>query len=804
MNHRRFIGALLAIFGFASITFNSIAQQGMLWSNKLDGGLQTEDRPMAIARDASGNFFVGGYTVTASSGTDIFVLKQGPDGQLSSTWPDQGYGVGVRRYNGIGNYNDNVAAMTTDAAGNLYVAGTLGRSGNATTAPDDDACVLKYDVNGNLALVIRLTPISFDTGVALHVAASGRIYLLARSTGTVNGLSAGYIYLYEANGTLSAAWPNTGSGVGVRRLPLEAQSFQVADDGSVYVLGRQNPYVTYVDNELTLTKLSANGSGVWTNYYAGPIAGSDTAVALALAPDGEVVALGNAPGVGTGPDYLLWRVKADGTPSTAWPDIGFGAGVRRYDGTNRPDISRALKIDSSGNTYVTGSGNLFPYNNDFVTWKLDAQGNPSAEWPDVGFGPGLRVYRGPTSSSDDAFGLGVDQQGNVFVTGRGVVNGTATTPSDIVTVAYARTGEQLWRAAYSAGTNTTEVGLNILVDDARGVYVAGTSFTTSPSTDIVTLKYYHNTAPVASVPAVTLAEDGSAVVSLTGYDREGDAFTASVTALPGHGDLTLAGSDLLYSPALNFNGSDSFSFVLNDGVASSAVAVVPISVTPVNDVPVLLPGSLLGNTLEDTATVFTFADLLAAAGASDVDGDVLSLLIESVGVGTLTKSGSAVVPGVTLVQAGESLVWTPPANVNGLGLSAFVLRAKDSTTTSADSLAVKLDVTAVNDAPSFALSSTSYTLPKNAGATIISGLATSILAGPANEAGQTVTFQITNNNAALFSVQPALASNGTLTFTPKKGVKGQAVLTVIAKDNGGTANGGVDSSAAKTFTIIAK
>ena len=54
----------------------------------------------------------------------------------------------------------------------------------------------------------------------------------------------------------------------------------------------------------------------------------------------------------------------------------------------------------------------------------------------------------------------------------------------------------------------------------------------------------------------------------------------------------------------------------------------------------------------------------------------------------------------------------------------------------------------------------------------VTGWATAISAGPANEAGQTLTFIVSNNNNALFSAQPAIAANGTLTYTPAANATG--------------------------------
>jgi hypothetical protein len=83
----------------------------------------------------------------------------------------------------------------------------------------------------------------------------------------------------------------------------------------------------------------------------------------------------------------------------------------------------------------------------------------------------------------------------------------------------------------------------------------------------------------------------------------------------------------------------------------------------------------------------------------------------------------------------------------------------------------------------------------------VAGWATNLSAGPADESAQALNFIVTTNNAALFSVQPAIAANGTLTYTPAATGGGSAVVTVQLHDNGGVANGGVDTSAAQTFTI---
>src|SRR6202043_2436835 len=73
--------------------------------------------------------------------------------------------------------------------------------------------------------------------------------------------------------------------------------------------------------------------------------------------------------------------------------------------------------------------------------------------------------------------------------------------------------------------------------------------------------------------------------------------------------------------------------------------------------------------------------------------------------------------------------------------------------------------------------------------------------GPPNESGQTVSFSVSNDNPGLFGAQPQVLGDGSLSYTPAANANGVATVTVRAVDNGGTANGGSDTSAAQTFTI---
>lgn len=114
-----------------------------------------------------------------------------------------------------------------------------------------------------------------------------------------------------------------------------------------------------------------------------------------------------------------------------------------------------------------------------------------------------------------------------------------------------------------------------------------------------------------------------------------------------------------------------------------------------------------------------------------------------------------------------------------------------------------ITVLPVNDEPSFALGIDPVSTEDD-GAVVIPSWATRLHKGPANESSQKLNFALTNNNNALFSVQPAISPDGTLTYTLISDNNGVATVDVVLTDDGGTANGGDDTYETKQFVITVK
>jgi HD-GYP domain-containing protein (c-di-GMP phosphodiesterase class II) len=157
-----------------------------------------------------------------------------------------------------------------------------------------------------------------------------------------------------------------------------------------------------------------------------------------------------------------------------------------------------------------------------------------------------------------------------------------------------------------------------------------------------------------------------------------------------------------------------------------------------------------------------------------------------------------------VVAADGTLTFSPAPNANGTATVSVVAHddggtANGGTDTSA-AQTFTITVVPVNDPPTFSPGG-NQTVVSLLGAQTVKGWATAISPGPPDEAAQSVQFTVTVDKPALFVTPPALAADGTLTYQPKALALGTATVTVRAVDDGGTANGGSNTSPAVTFTI---
>ncbi len=461
----------------------------------------------------------------------------------------------------------------------------------------------------------------------------------------------------------------------------------------------------------------------------------------------------------------------------------------------------AADVDGDGDTDILGAAQV----GDDIKWWENTAGDASA-WTehtvDGDFDGARSVYAADVDGDGDTDILGAalfadditwwENQGGQFALPTAdiapvhVINGTTVAALEIDAVHRGRTGDQ----------DAELVTLELLLEDSTAAPLTGAQ------------------ADALLVELTIYLDDGSGALE-PGTDTAVETISSfALTA----GILTVSFADADPSVQIPFAASKKYFVGLTFETGASAATPADIRVTHVteasstgedadHDLPIVLEFS--SNTASTLVEVNDAAVALSDVAAMFEDGSVVGNVLDGTLGGldsdeendpltALLVSGPSSGVLVGGLAANGTFTYQPNADFNGVDVFTYAVSDGFEDVNSAS---VTITVGAVNDAPSFAITP-SVMVDQDLGPQTIASFATSVSPGPADEAGQSLTFNVTGNtNAALFSAGPLLASDGTLTFTSAPSAVGIAILTVELMDDGGLANGGVDTSAALDFEI---
>lgn len=358
----------------------------------------------------------------------------------------------VATYNGPDNNLDIARDITTDNAGNVYITGAS-RGLNAT----DDIATIKYDASGNQLWVARYdgTTNDYDGSHAIFVDSSANVYVTGYTV--VAGVNWDIVTIkYDANGNQLWAVQYDGAGNIDEGLHIDVDS-----GGNVYVAGHSKGASTNFD--LVLVKYDATGTQLWDARYNGPGNNGDFANAMVRDSANNLYVTGPSKNASGNTDYAT--VKYDTNGNQLW--------VSRYDGPdNGDDISYGLDINASSQVYVSGGSDGTGTGKDWATVKYDANGNEL--W--------VVRYNGSGNAHDQAVALKVGSTGDIYVTGR-----SHETLTDLTTIKYSASGNQLWLEHYDNPFNTSDQPVDMKISASDDLYILGN--VTGNGDEYITIKY---------------------------------------------------------------------------------------------------------------------------------------------------------------------------------------------------------------------------------------------------------------------------------------------------------------------------
>ncbi|MBI1804391.1 MAG: SBBP repeat-containing protein [Ignavibacteria bacterium] len=357
-----------------------------------------------------------------------------------------------------------------------------------------------------------------DAATASTLGAGGYIYVTGYSTDANTGTDY-FTVKYDSTGARlwTARYDNPQHGDDI------AQAIAVDDSGNVYVTGKSNGFGTAWD--IVTVKYDTLGSQLWTARYNGSVNGDDAGIAIAIDASQNIYVAGNSAsqssyseGDSYNDDIVVIKYNSAGTEQ--W-------NVRKNGAGNATDQVAAMALDGSGNVFIAGSTeNLGSYNYYVLKYtsggslsasdvydgpasaddratdiKVDASGNVYVTGSSVGSGTyedyltikyngslgrtWTARYNGTGGLADGAVGLALDASSNVYVTGWSYGTGTS---ADIATVKYSSGGIEQWVARYDGTGSDLDIATAITVSQ-NNVYVTGWSYGGTSADDFVTIKY---------------------------------------------------------------------------------------------------------------------------------------------------------------------------------------------------------------------------------------------------------------------------------------------------------------------------
>lgn len=377
------------------------------WVKQL-GSASQFDQATDVAVDSSGNVYVVGHTPGQLLGDnagfyDGFLVKYNSSGVLQWTQEIET------------STNDYVNAVAVDNAGNIYIGGST-QSNSAFGY--NDAFVAKYNSSGTQLWIAKLDASTNDEVKDIALDSAGSLYITGITFGSLGGTNAG-----SYDGWLAKLSSSNGDTAWLRQFGTsgydEANGVAVDSSGNVYVTGSTPGALSGTSagsDDAFLIKYNSSGTQQWIRQFG--ISASDYAYKVAADSSGNVYVTGftggNLGGTGSGTSYL-----------TSFTTTGTRRWTTQFGGilpTNVNDV----KVDNTGNIYVAGSsqnafGSIAYGAYDAYFLRFNSSGV-------VQQGTTLGTY-----ATDGAFGIALDNAGNVYIAGTtfGTLEGASAYGTDI-------------------------------------------------------------------------------------------------------------------------------------------------------------------------------------------------------------------------------------------------------------------------------------------------------------------------------------------------------------------------------------
>lgn len=617
---------ILAIVLLFISSLSAFAQVKEEWVARYNGPDNELDAAYHMVMDDEGNIYVTGAsgninTVNGQMRYDYATVKYNAAGE--EQW--------VARYNGPANGHDQPTAIALDAEGNVYVTGESEESIDVFTDKYDYATV-KYNSKGEEQWVARYNgPANdHDRPKAIATDAEGNVYVTGAASGYNENRRRMYEYAtvkYNSDGEEQWVASFYGQDISTNKSgDHKPVAMEIDTEGNIYVTGFSEDLGS-TGNDFATVKYNPSGEEQWVARYVGDDieelaipSGHDEPSDIALDAKGNVYVTGYSTKGHLNEEYDYTTIKYNTQGGEEWVAIYKANASYIADDLRNPyphNIPPSIAISEGGDVYIAGATYDGETDMDYTTIRYNASGKE--QW--------VKKYNGSANSNGEAYDVEIGIDGYIYVTGS---DNDSNTSNDIATVKYNSAGEEQWVTRYNGPGNGAD-GVRVMKVDAEGnIFLAGHSVGDGTGADFTVIKYTQDL--VIPVPAELSAEgvsDSQINLSWQANMEDIDGFVLERATNP---DFTgsvayirLAADRTSYEDK-NKTADVTFFYRIKavKGDASSdysAVVAAAATAESANQPPVVDAGEDKTISLPADSVSFT-------ATASDPDGEIVSYLWE--------------------------------------------------------------------------------------------------------------------------------------------------------------------------------
>jgi|WetSurMetagenome_2_1015567.scaffolds.fasta_scaffold87719_2 hypothetical protein len=344
--------------------------------------------------------------------------------------------------------NEESKGVAVDSSGNIYVCGhSNGNIDGFVNQGGYDAFLKKFDSAGNWIWTKALATSSDDKAAGVAVDANGFIYVTGDTYGDLNGItnSGGanaFAVKFDSSGNIQ--WTKLSGAVNGEN----GKAITVDGNGNVYLMGDARENVNPGNNDAFLKKYNSSGLPQWVEYLGSTDAASELGTGVAADNNGDIFVTGYTRG------NLNGSTNAGGADAfiVKYSSSGILQWTRTL-GSSSDEYALSIAVDQSGNAYIAGytNGNMGESinqgNEDAFIAKYDGAGN--LQWTTLLGSSGTEI----------CYAIKVDSDGSVYITGStdGNLDGNSNVgQTDIFLAKYDSAGSKHW--AKTIGSTAGDYG----------------------------------------------------------------------------------------------------------------------------------------------------------------------------------------------------------------------------------------------------------------------------------------------------------------------------------------------------------